>query len=799
MRLSIKLTLSFLIIALVVLIFGYFASIKSKKMIQDIIGENSALLAEETLDKINRTISRSVEGLSIYFEDLILKNIIIASNDKFDKMQGRERYIDARNEEWISAEEGEVTPFMQEVLDRRLSRNLQSVVRAYEKKYGYPLFGEIFVTNKYGANIAQSGRTTDFRQNDEDWWQGAKENRIHIGDIEYDESAKIYSMDLCIRVDDNRGNFIGVIKAVYNIQGIIDILAGLGSTSKFILLNRNGKVIYSSYDHEFFEDISKTRPELRLTSLGDSKYKDYFIVKGIMPDKKDELYARAHSKGHIELKNLGWTLFVIRETANIFAPITEFRKILIAISFPTAIFAILLGIFISYTISGRIMKLRRAALRIGKGYLDQKIEMRGRDEISELAASFSQMARDLKISTFSQAYVHSIIENMADILLVITPDGKIQTVNRAACGFLGYKEEELVGQDVSILFPEDEQKEGIVPLKGSMFDKLIRDGALKGYEIDYKKRDGKLVPVLFSGSVMKDQAGNVTNIVCVAKDIAERKKAERELRDQQYVLKKINEELRSTQMQLIHAAKMEAVGTMASGVAHEVKNPLGIILQGINYIEKKHPKEGDMADVSRRIKENIKRADLIIRGLVDFSRSEELNIKSEDINSVLESALSLTKHKFKLGSIEVIREYREALPKVPVDDAKIEQVFINVFLNAIQAMPDGGKLYIRSYSTRLTKARENIGRRSEDRFKLNEEAVVVEVEDTGIGIPEKNISRIFDPFFTTKGPREGTGLGLAVSRNIMDLHKGLIEIESEPGKGSKVMVILKIARGEQNA
>ncbi|MBU1061900.1 MAG: hypothetical protein KJ952_04195, partial [Candidatus Omnitrophica bacterium] len=144
----------------------------------------------------------------------------------------------------------------------------------------------------------------------------------------------------------------------------------------------------------------------------------------------------------------------------------------------------------------------------------------------------------------------------------------------------------------------------------------------------------------------------------------------------------------------------------------------------------------------------------------------------------------------KLESIKFVKQLNTDLPLVSVDKGKMEQVFLNLFLNAIQAMPKGGTLFIRSYATQLAKSSEQTETRTKDSFKPREKAVVVEIEDTGIGISQEDIERIFDPFYTTKGPRGGTGLGLTVTGNIIKMHKALMEIESKLGKGTKFIITL---------
>jgi PAS domain S-box-containing protein len=271
-------------------------------------------------------------------------------------------------------------------------------------------------------------------------------------------------------------------------------------------------------------------------------------------------------------------------------------------------------------------------------------------------------------------------------------------------------------------------------------------------------------------------------------DITVRKKAEEEL-------KKAYTKLQETQDQLIQAEKLNAVGKLASGVAHEVRNPLSIILQGINYLEEKiTPRDKDVSETIATLKESIERADKIINGLLDFSRVTSLDLKPQDVNSILETSFSLAKVRLRLDNIDTIIETKKDIPLVLADKNKLEQVFINLLLNAVQAMPNGGKIIIRSYDKQLGEIKNGIGRRQEDNFRLGERAVIVEIEDTGTGILEENLKKVFDPFFTTKSPRVGVGLGLSVTKNIISMHKGLIGIESQANKGTKVTVTLKIAQ-----
>ena len=236
--------------------------------------------------------------------------------------------------------------------------------------------------------------------------------------------------------------------------------------------------------------------------------------------------------------------------------------------------------------------------------------------------------------------------------------------------------------------------------------------------------------------------------------------------------------LKEAQYHLIQAAKMEVVGGLASGVAHEVKNSLAIILQGIDYLSNAvSAKDENTLMTLQRMKGAIKRADGIIKELLDFSVSSQLDFTAQDLNRLLDDTLVLVRHDLDKHHIEVLKEYDKGIPTVRVDRNKIEQVFINLFLNAIQHMSDGGHINIRTYAGTTEKEGK---------------AVFVEIEDAGAGIPKNILDRVFDPFFTTRRGAGGTGLGLSIVRNIIDMHNGRIAIGNrKEGQGTKVALMFR--------
>lgn len=394
-----------------------------------------------------------------------------------------------------------------------------------------------------------------------------------------------------------------------------------------------------------------------------------------------------------------------------------------------------------------------------------------------------------------------------DLIMLLDENFTLLEVNERAEDVYGYARDELVGKHATYLRTLETR---------GMFDEQIapaRNGGRAVYETIHLCKNGHEVPVEISVNAF--DADSKRCYLAVIRDITERKKAQeklsqalveeirlreittRMLEDNKQIrgrLEKSLEQLKETQVQLIQAGKMEAIGRMASGVAHEVKNPLGIILQGINYLEGKAQAEDQGGrDVLQMMKDSVKRADGIVHALLDYSRAEGLKQERQDINAVIESAIELTRHRLKFLPIELVRELGKGLPKIFIDRGKIEQVFVNLFNNAFDAMPQGGKLYVRSFLSDRKAPEERVGNRKEDGFRVGEAILVVEVEDTGLGMDESTINKIFDPFFTTKDRSEGTGLGLSIARSILEMHNSLIRVESKKGKGTKFSILFKIS------
>ncbi|MFH1858220.1 MAG: PAS domain S-box protein [Candidatus Omnitrophota bacterium] len=384
----------------------------------------------------------------------------------------------------------------------------------------------------------------------------------------------------------------------------------------------------------------------------------------------------------------------------------------------------------------------------------------------------------------------SITAAAIDAILVMDADGIISYWNHAAEKIFGYTRKEALGKDLHLfLAPQrfhEAQRKAFPAFQATGQGPVIG----KVLELAAVRKDGTEFPIELSVSAV--QLEGKWGAIGILRDITERKKAQEQLQKTYSDLMAAHEQLKTTQLQLIQAAKMDSVGRLAAGVAHEVKNPLAIIQLGLDYLSKSEPlKEGKMASTIGEIGEAVKKADIILKELLNFSAPRTLELTPQNLNALFENALFLVKHDLAKNRIHVEKSLSEHLPELKLDGNKIGQVFVNLFLNAIQAMPQGGTLTVRTHSERLANAGEGVGRRATDPFKVGDPVIVAEVEDTGGGILEELLPKVFDPFFTTKPVGKGTGLGLTVTQKIIEMHGGFITVCNRKEGGVRATVVFK--------
>lgn len=343
--------------------------------------------------------------------------------------------------------------------------------------------------------------------------------------------------------------------------------------------------------------------------------------------------------------------------------------------------------------------------------------------------------------------LRDILSSIREYVLMTTNlEGKITYYGLGARNIFGWSADEVYLEDISMIYPKHNRSEIIRRISEDM----QKNGKFEE-EIKLVRKGDVEFPAILTITSLVNREGQTIGYTYMAKDIAEKKKMEQ---------------------QMIQTEKMAAVGQLASGVAHEMNNPLFVITGRLDLMEGEKVPE-NLAKTLEIIKTQSQRMRSIVDRLLSYSRARKPNIKPLDMNKLLQSIAPLLSYHPEFKNIAWEEQLQKDLPLVKGDFNQIQEVFVNLGLNACQAMPNGGELTITT------------------RYNKNEKYIEILVKDTGYGMNDEQSQKLFDPFFTTK--EKGTGLGLSICRNIIESHKGKIEVESAVGKGTTFTIKLPVA------
>lgn len=334
-----------------------------------------------------------------------------------------------------------------------------------------------------------------------------------------------------------------------------------------------------------------------------------------------------------------------------------------------------------------------------------------------------------------------------DIIIMVDPELNILRVNQAAVEFSGVAEPELHGKKYCDVFCTTEE-----PCSECSFYEALKTGEMISFQRQLS--DGRVMEVY---GYPASQGQKNLGLVIYIKDITERLKM---------------------QVQLLQTARLAALGEMAAGVAHELNTPLAVIIGDAQLLMRDTPQNEQKYKILEDIDTCGQRCKRIVRGLLTFSRQEQYVFQPLNVNDVVKEALSLVSYHIEKNKIRIYLDLEQQLPNVEGNSQQLEQVIVNLLLNAKQSFDEDDE--------------EELEQRITVKTGLDQERnqVFIKVADNGQGIPQEIITKIFDPFFTSKGGSKGTGLGLSVSLGIVQKHGGTIAVESEPGKGAEFTVYL---------
>lgn len=338
----------------------------------------------------------------------------------------------------------------------------------------------------------------------------------------------------------------------------------------------------------------------------------------------------------------------------------------------------------------------------------------------------------------SQAFAAKVVSSLPDGLVAFDREGRIDECNAAGADLLGVGASSALGQGASWL---------PAPLD-AMAAYLLGGGVLAPTEVECRRADGTSVPLGVRGARIVDDEGRAVGVILLLRDLSEVRHLEAEVRRRE---------------------KLAAVGNLAAGVAHEIRNPLSSIKGYATYFGTRFPEGSDDREAARVMVQEVDRLNRVISDLIGLSRPSDIRPRPTRVADIVDHALRLVRPDAEARKVAVRFEAAPDVPEALVDPDRFAQALLNVCLNGMEAMGDGGELMVTAY-------RHGDGR------------VAVSVRDTGPGISPENLSRVFDPYFTTKG--QGTGLGLAIVHKIIEAHEGEVGFRSEPGHGTECTFIL---------
>ena len=456
------------------------------------------------------------------------------------------------------------------------------------------------------------------------------------------------------------------------------------------------------------------------------------------------------------------------------AEIRQTRLDLLALTMVTLVLGGLVAALVARRIARPVRALAEGAAAISRGELNQQILPSRSDEIGQLALAFNHMAGQLfrqrtAIETAHsdlqrhfeelgdlKSYTDSILESITSGIITLDLEGRVVTMNAAAELLTGLFGPEAVGRYCTEVFSHSpEVVEVLMETLGS------RSG-ITSASLRLMRRPGTSLPIELSAAPLRGSEGKDLGLVAIFKDVT--------------VVHELEAELRRSD-------RLAALGTLAAGLAHEIKNPLSSLQTFTRLVSRKFNDQRFRETFERVVPRELDRINGIVERLLELARPHRLSLKPVQVPVLIERVLDLYTNQIEAKQITVLREYTPDLPAIQGDAEHLYQAFLNLVANALEAMSTGDRLTLRTGWSE-TKDWSPLGRRAPMR------GVKVEIEDSGIGISLPAADRIFNPFFTTK--ETGTGLGLALTHKIIEDHGGNITFRSSPGVGTTFRLLLPV-------
>ncbi|MFW6457674.1 MAG: sensor histidine kinase [Planctomycetota bacterium] len=415
MKIVSKLSLAVILVTAGIIFFAYLAAEESRAVLQNNVRASNQLLVAEVMTKLDRHLYSRLEQCRLFTATQSVENALEKSNKKHEQMDDIEGYLEGSDDTW--REDGPI----ESIMSNDVSEQLRNFVTHINSSYRTSVFGEVFLTDKFGGLVGTSGQTTDFAQDDESWWKGARKKGIHVGPVEFDRSADMYSISMAVRLDDPRENrFMGVLKAVISLEDVIRVVSELEHFARkgdprlgnLYLLTSNEHLIFDSQRADTSGQVQELKEEeVPFLPLPEDARLSTGIFTRESQKGKRLLYAHALSDGYRSFPGMEWILLMEQREDVVESPVTQLAHRIWLICGAFAITALIAGVLMARSLGKRITHLRNEVEQVGKGHFSSDIATNHGDEIGELSRDVQRMVQNLQKVTASRDELDREIEH----------------------------------------------------------------------------------------------------------------------------------------------------------------------------------------------------------------------------------------------------------------------------------------------------------------------------------------------------------------------------------------------------
>jgi len=786
LRLGLKNKLIAIVIAVgtVPLILAMILSyLQGNKSLTEVIGSSFKALAYETSTKIDLLLKEEIHKITHLANHPTLILSVTEQNKFLDQIPLSEidRYFSEQSQAWRNPDALSPSP---------TANRASAVLKGFldNDRIASENTLALFVTNAKGVLVSSINFHPDYMNTHLLSWKKTMSEKLKtfIGPLVQEPRTESYVFEIAVPLKNREDQVVGVLHRIYAAQEFFDNSLDpitFGETGHVMLINSDGVVLtcpilptgHQLAPPELVKAV--TGPSAAwVQTLGDGHGSEDVSIIGYSPLGKTSVFTRA-STGH------RWYTYAWQSSDELFTPTQN----LLAWTAGAGIFSILLivvmGSLAADKIARPIRQVQSAAQSIGRGETVPPLDIKTGDEIESLAEEINTMSRLLQ-KTFSglehqveaktqeviylKKYTDSILMSVPEIILILDPDLKVEYANAAFEQLTGCLPARYLENTLPEISLQHSKEWNLLSKEVGKYQSGIKKDRLPPSQSDsnYKAKD-PLAPS--EGDSNKDFQNTITlgdqNFAYQFFDVVlEEEKAQRT----GLIMKDITEE-KLLLDKLTQADKLSGLGTLAAGIAHEMNNPLYSIM-GFTEAILEEKQISKIQPLAQKVLDRSKHMASIILNLSGYARSSAQDtLKEIDVNERLEAATEMALMSSSSYTDDIALEKNlSSVPSILAKPEEIQQVFLNIISNAVQAMEGKGKLTLSS--------------QQDNGF------IVVQIRDTGPGIPPEYISKVFDPFFTTKQQGEGTGLGLNIVHNIVEKYGGNIKIESEPGEGTTFVI-----------